>query len=276
MRNKNNSNIPFEAPWFQDAYKAAVEFHEKDKVLDPRDRLDLYNIYYSISRAQLWGGWGGFALVFGTPFVYKFYKTNSIRGVKVPRNFVLGLVGMIVSSNICRSFVFNMKFNELRSVSNYQYDDPNVEKSSKQKKYEMMELLKKDIFPIKWASYFHMTHINPSRIYPDPKIKLEQMKNNTLESTPSRFINQRDPLGLYSGPKFDKQEGIPPPGVSVDNSINETDTLSTWDKIRLKNGITPQEDSWEMIRKENFSKSASSPLNTSNSMENESDFLIEK
>lgn len=69
------------SPWFQKAYQSAVEFYEKDKDLNPKDRLELSRIYLSIARAQLWGGWGGFAIVFGAPFAHRLYTTGAIKEI---------------------------------------------------------------------------------------------------------------------------------------------------------------------------------------------------
>lgn len=84
------NELPFmKRPWFKKAYENAIEFHEKDELLDARDRLELSKAYRSIAKAEMWGGWLGFSAVFLTPFAYRYYKTKAIKGVKVPRNFVL-------------------------------------------------------------------------------------------------------------------------------------------------------------------------------------------
>lgn len=271
------------APWFQEAFKAAVEFYEKDKILDSKDRLDLSKAYLSISRAQLFGGWAGFAAVFGTPFVYQFYKTNAIRGVKVPRNFVFGVVGMFVTTQLAGGYVYRSKLraldpnNSFESVGNYDANQETAKKTDAQRQYEMMKLLR-DGQATRWSNYFYMTYTNPERRLPDPRVKLNEMKEGRANKV-SPFLNQRDPMGLYSGPKFDKKEGVPQignPGIATSEKSKHTQddddffevadggrdgqnsSLSSWDKVRQQNGINPvqsQNSSWSQLRQQKQSVS---------------------
>ena len=107
------NELPFmKRPWFKKAYEKAIEFHEKDELLDARDRLELSKAYRSIAKAEMWGGWLGFSAVFLTPFAYRYYKTNAIRGVKVPRNFVLGVMALFFATNVAGRSMYTRQLNE--------------------------------------------------------------------------------------------------------------------------------------------------------------------
>ncbi|SCU92521.1 LAMI_0E10858g1_1 [Lachancea mirantina] len=232
--------------WFQEAYKAACEFYEKDSALQPRDRLELSQTFMSITRAQMWGGWLGFATVFGAPFGWQYYKTNAIRGVRVPRNFVFGLLAMFATSQVCGRYMYKYKLQALDPNDSFAstgaYGDlQETPKSNAQRQYEMLKLLKGGMSP-KWALYFNATYNNPERRFPNPTKKLEQMIEGK-GNRPASFINQRDPLHLYSGPAFDKREGVPDVGAPDGNNNGlqtpqpESQPASSWEKIRGKSGF---------------------------------------
>ncbi|QLQ80617.1 hypothetical protein HG537_0D06180 [Torulaspora globosa] len=238
-------------PWFQDAYKSAVEFYRRDEQLDSRDRLELSKAYQSIARAQFLGGWLGFCSVFVPPFVCRYYKTNAIRGVRVPRNFVLGLVAMFVSTRWAGKYMYSRKLagldpdGSLASRSSYEEHDEGAIRESKtslQRQYEMMKLLDGG-FPAKWAAYFYMTYQNPGRRFPNPEVKLEQLKSGTSGS-PSSFMNQRDPLQLYSGPAFDKKDTWP--GSNKTSNAEETSPSNSWDAVRQSRNAPGS--SWDRVR----------------------------
>lgn len=146
-----------ERPWFKEAYKSALQFYEKDSALDSKDRLELSKTFVTISRAQLWGGWAAFAVVFGSPFAYRLYKTGAVRGVKVPRYFALGLLAMFGTSQFSGRYAYKSKLAELNAAGTFEstnsYDDEiqidsegnaidNKEgtKPSNQRQYEMLKL----------------------------------------------------------------------------------------------------------------------------------------
>lgn len=254
--NGNQNAALLNKPWFQEAYKSAMEFYTKDDQLDSRDRLELSRTYQSIARAELWGGWFGFSCVFLTPFGYQFYKTNAIRGVKVPRNFMLGLLAMLGSTQLAGNYMYSRKLaaldpdGRLASRNSYGDDDEvtnNQPKSSSQKQYEMMKLLNNGSAG-RWAAYFYMTYQNPGRRLPNPKTKLEELKHPG--SHKSSFLNQRDPLGLYSGPAFDKKEGIPEvkgknfPVKSKD--VTSGGSTNSWESIRQENNVPGS--TWDRVR----------------------------
>lgn len=252
--------LPFmERPWFKKAYEKAIEFHEKDELLDAKDRLELSKAYRSIAKAQMWGGWLAFSSVFFTPFAYRYYKTNAIKGVKVPRNFVLGVMALFFATNVAGRSMYDRKLNErdltgsLKDSHAYDYGDNDFEAaqpdqtkevSRNKRQYDMMRLL--DLgSPSKWSMYFYITYQNPERRLPDPKAKLEQLKKTGVFSG-SPFMNQRDPIGLYRN-KGKETSGSKDWGK--DDNDNDNDSLSSWEKVR--NGEDGSLSSWESIRSSN-------------------------
>ncbi|SCU98620.1 LAFA_0G19174g1_1 [Lachancea sp. 'fantastica'] len=310
-------------PWFQEAYKSSLDFHSKDDVLDTKDRLELSQIYVSISRAQVWGGWASFAAVFGAPFGYQYYKTKAIRGVKVPRNFVFGLVAMAFSARFCGKAMYNSQLSKMRSnggiseSSGSKWNEPgeeineNIEGASSspqisrnQRQYDMMNLLGYAMAP-KWARYFYYTYTNPERRLPDPRKLMENVRNGEIPNL-SPFLNQRDPLSLYSGPRHDEKKGIPRLGSAPSDSSNDTlkgtssedidpfgheekntrsSNLSSWDRVRDENGVSngSRGDRWSQIRSapgqyEQKPQQDSRPFQDKNVSEDSEDFdaLLEK
>ncbi|EJS43273.1 YIL077C [Saccharomyces arboricola H-6] len=245
--------LPFmKKAWFKKAYKKAIEFHEKDELLDARDRLELSKAYRSIAKAEMWGGWLGFSGVFFTPFAYRYYKTKAIKGVKVPRNFVLGVMALFFATNIAGRSMYRRKINErdptgvLKDNYGNGYGDNDFEAaqpdqtrevSRNQRQYEMMRLL--DLgSPSKWSMYFYITYQNPARRLPDPKVKLEQMKKGGVFNG-SPFMNQRDPIGLYRNKGKES-------GDSTDWGKDDSKRLSSWERVR--NGDDDSLSSWDNIR----------------------------
>lgn len=264
------NKAPFNQGWFQDAYKSAVEFYEKDSALDSRDRLEISKAYVSLVRAQMWGGWLGFATIFGSPFAYRYYKTSSIRGVKVPRNFVLGLIGLVIGQRIAGDRTYKSRLRELDPNGEFHSagaygDAQSGAKSGQQRQYEMLKLLGPGMAP-RWATYFYSAYTNPERRLPDPKRKLKEMEDGKLIKG-SPFLNQRDPLGLYSGPRFDKKKGVPQVGNTpqpssmsckdqdgdifgeADQESSSRPALSSWDRIRQENNVETSSSSptWSKI-----------------------------
>lgn len=246
----DNSRAPsLESSWFRDAYMSAKEFYAKDDILDSKDRLELSDSYRSIARAQLTGGLVGFSAVFLPPFFLKFYKTNAIRGVNVPLNFVFGLGAMILTTQASGDYAYKKIMKGLDEQSQFQETDKygdeifseahKTPKNSKQRQYEMMALLNNGSAS-KWAAYFYITYTNPARRFPNPEVKMQELKNGGGQR--SSFLNQRDPLGLYSGPSFDKKEGVPERVTEKQNPI-----LSSWENVRQ--GSAAQESSWNKVRR---------------------------
>ncbi|CAI4064606.1 Rci37p SKDI_09G0880 [Saccharomyces kudriavzevii IFO 1802] len=248
-----NNELPFmKKPWFKKAFEKAVEFHDKDDLLDARDRLELSKAYRSIAKAEMWGGWLGFSAVFFTPFAYRYYKTKAIKGVKVPRNFVLGVMALFFATNAAGRSMYTRKLNERDPTGvltdNYtsKYGDGVLETaqpdqakemSRNQRQYEMMRLLNLGS-PSRWSMYFYITYQNPERRLPDPKVKLQQMKKGEFLSG-SPFMNQRDPIGLY------RNKGKEAPD-STDWGRDDSHLQSSWEKIRA--GDNGSLSSWENIR----------------------------
>ncbi|EDO14978.1 hypothetical protein Kpol_387p4 [Vanderwaltozyma polyspora DSM 70294] len=268
-----------ESPWFNDIYNSAVKFYERDNVLDSSDRLELFKIYQNISRAELWGGWLGFGAVFGAPFAYKYYHTNSIKGVKVPRNFMIGLLALFISTPLAGNYAYNRNVNRLdpdglfansnkygdSELSSFTQDNVapsgegqiQMQKSPRQRQYDMLTLLKNSK-PTMWAAYFYMTHTDPKRRFPNPKEKLEEMKRSGKPLQRQSFLNQRDPMDLYTSSQEKaarNQSVIESNGndvgkvltsTSLEQSSSSPSTGSSWDNVRSTETLNGS--SWAKVR----------------------------
>ncbi|SCU91592.1 LADA_0F10880g1_1 [Lachancea dasiensis] len=237
-------------PWFQQAYQMAKDFYAKDEALDPKDRLELSKMYVGISRAQLWGGWVGFAVVFGGPFGYQWHRTGAIKGVKVPRNFVLGLVAMALSAHGCGRVRYNAQVARLAPLAqtsewDNEVEQPAAPQSRETRQYEMLKLLGYGMAP-RWGHYFYSTYTNPERRLPNPSTLLKKMQSGEQQPQVSPFLNQRDPMGLYSGPGHDKKEGITPHREPTDLG----ESRSSWDKVRVQSGVNSSNSGsgWDQLR----------------------------
>lgn len=247
-------------PWFGAAYKSALSFYEKDCELDSKDRLELSKTYKGIATAQLYGGWLGFSAAFLPPFFLQYYKTNSVKGVKVPRNFILSILVMMGSSHLASNYAFKKRVHELNPNGILQAANPYGDdlaggeeqsmKSSAQRQWEMMQILR-DGGSTKWAAYFYMTFQNPERRLPDPRVKLAEMMQGPGQMRPGGFLQNRDMLGLYSGPDAERRrrEGI------TDAPQQTQSSKSSWDSLREENNV-PNEgfssnglgSSWNKLR----------------------------
>lgn len=251
--NKNDNTAMIKQPWFREAYKAAMDFYKIDDQLDSKDRLELSKAYQSITRAELVGGWLGFSSVFLTPFAYKFYKTNAIKGVRVPRNFILGLIAMFGTSQIAGNYMFARQLSNLdpdgtlANRSNYYDEEVSAEhKTNAQRQYEMMRLLNNGA-AARWAAYFQMTYHNPARRLPNPADKLNELKHG-INTRRGGFMNQRDPIGLYSGPNSEKKKGIPNYNCDrqSENGDGNSSLTNSWESIRRE--AKAPGSSWDRVR----------------------------
>ncbi|CAB4252230.1 similar to Saccharomyces cerevisiae YIL077C Putative protein of unknown function [Maudiozyma barnettii] len=244
-------------PWFKEAYKAAVKFYEKDDVLDSKDRGDLYEAYNSISRAQMFGGWLGFSSVFIPPFACQYYKTKGIRGVKVQRNFIIGLLTLAGSSLIATNIAYKRKLEELDPNQQFgnkgDYGDdlleasqgnfPQQVKPRQQRQYEMMDLLGSGS-ATRWAAYFSITEKHPEKRLPNPTIKLQEIQQEGLKR--SSYLNQRDPIGLHDDIPEKKPVLTDLLNEKKETAINPSNSnVDTWAGIRTGNSVG---SSWDKIR----------------------------
>lgn len=265
---RNHVKLPphLDKPWFREAYSAAKRFHEKDKVLDARDRLDLCNTYKAITKAQTGAGWLGFLGVFGTPFVYKYYTTATIKGVKVPKAFLFGMLGMLVSSHLGSNIAYKKQLQRLdpdgtlgRKIESAEYalleSDPNPITSRKERQYEMLTLLKNGGSP-RWASYFYMTYLHPNSIFPDPELKLKQLQDGKQKTSISPFMHQRDPMGLYTDKDTNYWKSPKTYPEGKDEKPSSNDENSYWGNVENKISTEQQQSSWDKIRN-NISKNSS-------------------
>ena len=263
------SQPPFNESWFQAAYKSALKFYKRDDALDQDDRKALSKIYSSIIKYQLGGGWLAFLSVFATPFAVGVYKRNTIKGVKVPRNFVLGLVVLLPAAFYSGQYSYRKELRKLESemgvspsTSSYDTDfvDDNAnpwgnheedtpERAAARRRYEMMTLLGPNS-ATRWASYFHTTAIDPERRLPNPEVKLEEMKARIRAGTYKRqgYLSQRDPMGLYSGPREDKPKKEPVDTIegtitdSLGPAPQESEVVNSWDRVRRENLLGESKD----------------------------------
>lgn len=264
-------------PWFREAYSAALRFHEKDKVLDSKDRLDLFNAYKSMAKSQVAAGWAGFLGVFATPFAYKYYLTKSIKGVKVPRNFFISMIGMLVSTHFASNIAYKRQLKkldpegELSRKIEYSHDEllednPNTIKPRNQRQFEMLSLLKNGGSP-RWAAYFYMTYLHPDRTFPDPELKLKEFqKEKRVPLSP--FMHQKDPMGLHRK----KETGIPESDETNDDSpfLSDNQDHFGWEqeKARQRDYENSKTSSWDKVR-DGFNRD--SALTTSHNHPNDDD-----
>ncbi|AQZ14518.1 YIL077C [Zygosaccharomyces parabailii] len=289
---KNNSELSnmSKQPWFDAAYKSALAFYQKDDQLDSKDRLDLSRKYESIANAELFGGWLGFTSVFLPPFFWQFYKTNAIKGVNVPKNFIAGLLVMFGSTQLSGNYMFSKKMKELDPNGTFKeetsYDDDTAGekpvKSSAQRQWEMMNLLNNG-GATKWAAYFSLTYYNPERRLPDPRIKLAEMNSSDGQTRPGGLLQHKDIMGLYTGPEAEKRrrEGIPEK-ASQQGEEPTKPALSSWDAIRAENNLPSSSNSagngskasgssWDRIRnraaqQDNYREEDSQQANSPNGL----------
>ena len=86
LSNVAKEQEPLDNPWFKKMYQAAVNFHERDDVLDSNDRYNLFKIYRSIAE-QNYGEVGWAFLQFLLPHLH-FNFTGQIQS-KVLKSAVI-------------------------------------------------------------------------------------------------------------------------------------------------------------------------------------------
>lgn len=270
--NENSKHLPLEQQtWFQNAYEQAKLFYDRDNVLDRQDRLELAKTYDSISRAQLWGGWAGFGAVFLTPFAYRFYHKRPIAGIKVPRNFIFGVMAMFLTTQVAGNLAFNNKLKELDpdgSLANSTHgaddDGLTVQWDAGTKRgpyerskrcYQMLTLLGTGTAP-RWANYFTVTADNPGRRLPNPAEKLKELQSGKPPNF-AGFMNQRDPIGLYSDKqsKTDDSKDRNKKAVTVEPQFDQGN--SSWDKVRREQVKNDDNNisAWDRVRQNAKEKS---------------------
>ncbi|KAH3902721.1 uncharacterized protein SCODWIG_03136 [Saccharomycodes ludwigii] len=248
-------------PWLRASYKSALEFFQRDNVLDTADRETLFNNYAALTRSELAGGWGAFAAVFGTPFAYQYYKTKGIRGVQVPRNFIFGLGALMLGTWISGKMVYAKQLDILQKQF---YEPDNTNRAYRQ--YNMMTLLPPGE-AARWAGYFQTTAINPARKVVDPRLKFQNVENKIEGKVPpSGFLSQRDPMNLYSRPGYEKNKGSNMPTkatdtMATDNNTHSFENSNPNDVFQInfeddgeninKNNNIPEVSAWEKIRRQN-------------------------
>lgn len=269
-------------PWFNAAYKAALAFYEKDSQLDSKDRLELSKTYKRIASAQLYGGWLGFSAAFLPPFFWKLYKTNSVKGVNVPRNFILSLLVMMSSSHFASNYAYRKRLDELNPTGAFQNGNPYGDdlagetgqpvKSNAQRQWEMMQVLRNG-GSTKWAAYFYLTFQNPERRLPDPKVKFTEMIEGQGQMRPGGLLQNRDILGLYTGPDAERRrrEGI------TETKQQDQPPKSSWDSIREENGMPGEASSsnglgssWNKLRQQSLSQETPQDTQEFSSVESDS------
>ncbi|KAL3230989.1 hypothetical protein RNJ44_00628 [Nakaseomyces bracarensis] len=208
-----SSNKEIDAPkWFKYAYDTAVEFHKKDSKLDAEERLDLSRRYATITKAEVAGIVTGFTAGFGGPFAYRYYTANTLKGVKLPRTFLLGIVSMVLTRTLAGKYMYNKELKKLdptgELASKYDAESKKLaskshegvlvkEKDSIEKEYEVMKLLKYRAAP-RWSMYFRSTYENPENRMPDPAQKLDEFKKSGRAPFSKKGCDRNERAGVES------------------------------------------------------------------------------
>lgn len=208
-------------PATQKAMDLAVKFYEADQKLDRNDRELLGKLYTKVTYSTLVFGWGAFFAVASIPFYRQKLKTGSRKGTNVGRAFLLGFAGMIIGAPIASKYSYNWQVDSLQDTNS--------------KCYQVAKILKPSE-AVKWMMYYKLTADHPEHIMKDPR-SLEAAKQRDR-----KLMQNRDPMGLYSGPRFDMQQGKKinkdqEEAEKEEGEVEGTSNISSWDKIRLQNGM---------------------------------------
>jgi hypothetical protein len=236
-------------PVAQKAFQYAVDFYQKDHLLNSDERSILADTYSTISYATLGFGWGTFFAVTSIPFYRQKLRTGSTKGTNVGIAMLFGLGAMMVASPYAAHKSYNWQLEKLRSQN--------------EKCYEVAKFLKPGE-ATKWTMYYKLTKDHPEHIMKDPRSK------EAAEQRKKTIYTGRDPLGLYSGPRVEmskrkvEQSAQPPqsqPTPVTDELITDGDPFgepvkeekkwsSAWDRIRDSNSPTEttSDNRWARLR----------------------------
>jgi len=260
MSEELNSDKVYD-PQTQKAFDLALKFYQADQQLTRSDRQVLEKLYNRVIYTTLAFGWGSFFALASIPFYRQKLKTGSQKGTHVGRAFILGFVGMVFGAPMGSKYSYNWQVDSLQD--------------SNPRCYEVAKILKPSE-SLKWMMYYKLTVDHPEHIMKDPRSKEAEIQRN------KKLINSRDPMGLYSGPRYDMEQGPSKAGLELaekekkeqmaSEGYDETSGLdddpdapkgkpaaiSSWDKIRLQNGLKGTSDSsggsdgsaWSRIRQQ--------------------------
>lgn len=247
-------------PDTQKAFDLAVKFYEADKKLNRDDRQLLGSLYTKVTYSTLVFGWGTFFAVTSIPFYRQKLRTGSRKGTNVGRAILFGFAGMVIGAPIASKWSYNWQVDSLQETN------PRC--------YEVAKILKPSE-AVKWMMYYKLTADHPEHLMKDPRsLEASQQRNKKL-------MQNRDPMGLYSGPRFDMQQGpsksqeqektefeeAEVEGVSPENNSDGGANISSWDKIRLQNGMKTDGgnsnggNSWNKVRQQSQPQQGSQPVN---------------
>lgn len=240
-------------PDTQKAFDLAVKFYEADQKLNRDDRQLLGSLYTKVTYSTLFFGWGAFFAMASIPFYRQKLRTGSRKGTSIGTATLLGFAGMIFGAPIGSKMTYNWQVDSLQETN------PRC--------YEVAKILKPSE-AMKWMMYYKLTADHPEHLMKDPRsAEAAQQRNKKL-------MQNRDPMGLYSGPRFDMQQGpskavedqqktefeeAEVEGISTDDvpSNDGGANISSWDKVRLQNGMKTDSSnsgsggsSWSKIRQQ--------------------------
>ena len=186
--------------WFKKAKEWADELYTRDQKLEDSDRRDLSKKYATISKASVVGAATGLSAGLGGPYAYRYYTTGALKGVKLPRTILLGVVSMVIMRNVAAKIAWDKELKKLdpsgELKQNYKsahktVDDVSLSDNSTsvQKKYGMMKFLKYRTAP-RWAMYFEGTYQHPDRKFPNPDQMVQDLKGSRRAFPP--FFSKAD------------------------------------------------------------------------------------
>lgn len=247
-------------PDTQRAFDLAVKFYEADQKLNKNDRELLGSLYTKVTYSTLVIGWGAFFAAASIPFYRQKLKTGSRKGTNVGRAFLLGFVGMIFGAPLGSKYTYSWQVDSLQEQNTRCYEVAKILKPSE---------------AVKWMMYYKLTKDHPEHIMKDPRSK------EAAQQRDKKLMHNRDPMGLYSGPRFDMQQGpskqrenddLGASGLGADeveeNSASGTG-ISSWDKVRLQNGMKESSSgsggsAWSKVRHQQQQEQPSSVNNPVN------------
>lgn len=173
------STKEFEGPrWAKCMFDNAVEFYQKDSKLNKEERLHLSKRYAAISKAEVVGIVSGFTAGLNLPFAHRYYTMGTLKGVKLPRAFLLGVVSMVLARTVAGKATYNRELRKLDPTGELDsklHQDMTSNRTSAEKEYEVMRLLKYRAAP-RWSMYFRNTYKDPENRLPDPSQRLEEFQ----------------------------------------------------------------------------------------------------
>ncbi|ODQ78478.1 hypothetical protein BABINDRAFT_9258 [Babjeviella inositovora NRRL Y-12698] len=214
-----------------------MKLYEVDRRLTMRNRQDIIDFYTSLSKSTLSYGWGAFFALGSIPFVLRYRRTGSTRGARAGLGIIGGMLGMMAGSNYGLRRGYSTGFHALE------------QDSSKQPVVEMIKLMSPMEAPM-WMRYFQETAKDETKVMPDPRVVVQQLKEQGIEIKPGFLGRTRDPLGIHPRRPASvcrDQSSTAQPSIATQVSEMDNDpfaeaepakpTLSPWEAVRVRNGL---------------------------------------